>query len=402
MEDENLKDKNLKNKVFIKGATLGIVGSLVISFLFSSLVSASGTKYNNIDKKLLQIDRLLSQNYVDDITDEQIEDMDTNLFRGYVSGVGDKYTTYMDPKTFEQFIESTEGVYAGIGASVSNDKNDNKVTIVNPFPGSPAEKVGLESGDKIISVEGTEVYGEDLDAAITLLKGEPGTQVTFDVLKRSTNQVETVTATRAKIDVPTVDHKMLDNNIGYIRISSFDEVTSKQYKEAIDDLVKNNAQSLVLDLRDNPGGLLNVVCEIADSLVPEGTIVYTEDKDGHREYSKSDANKLGLPMVVLINEYSASASEVLTCAIKDHKVGTVVGEQSYGKGVVQSLFPMRDGSALKITISKYYSPNGYSINEVGITPDVLVPFDEMENGAAYNLPVEKDVQLQKAIELLNK
>ncbi len=354
------------------------------------------------EKKLTYIDKLLQKYYVDELTDEQYDDMIENIYTGYVAGVGDKYTTYMDVDTFEDFIESTNGQYAGIGASVSTDKTDNKVTIVTTFSGSPAESVGLESGDKIISVEGEEVFGDDLDTAISKLKGEPGTDVTFDVLKNSTGEIETVTATRANIDVPTVEYEMLEDNIGYIRLSAFDKVTSEQYKTALNDLVSQNAESLIIDLRDNPGGLLTVVCEIADTLLPEGVIVYTEDKDGDREYLYSEDGAVDLPVVVLINEYSASASEVLTCALRDHGVATVVGEQSYGKGVVQSLFPMPDGSALKITISKYYSPNGYSINDVGITPDYVVPFDEMMYGSAYNLPIEEDTQLQKAIEILSE
>lgn len=399
MDEEN-KPKKKMNKATIKGIAIGVVGTLVITFSFNTVFSYSLPQFEDTDKKLSQIDRLLEKNYVDDITDEQQQEMYNNIYRGYVAGVGDKYTTYMDPDTFSQFLESTNGQYAGIGASVSNDKTDNMVTIVNPFPNSPAEKCGLESGDKIVSVEGTDVFGEDLDTAISLLKGEPGTDVTFDVLKKSTGEIETVTATRAQIDVPTVNYEMLEDNIGYIHINSFDRVTSEQYKTALADLTSQNMEGLVLDLRDNPGGLLDVVCEIADTLVPEGVIVYTEDKAGNKEYMYSEEGQIEVPLVVLINEYSASASEVLTCAIKDYGVGTVVGEQSYGKGVVQSLFPMNDGSALKITISKYYSPDGYSINGVGITPDVEVPFDEMQYGAGYNLPHDEDVQLQKAIEII--
>ncbi len=401
MDDEKSKGEFSKNKILLKGISIGVAGTLIVSLVLNTafLVLASGT---NVNKKLAEIDKLLQRNYVEPLTTEQSQAMESNIYRGYVAGVGDKYTTYMDTEDFEDFMESTNGQYAGIGASVSNDKNDNKVTIVVPFPDSPAERAGLESGDKIVAIEGEEVFGDDLDAAISKLKGEAGTKVTFDVLKKSTGKVETVTATRAKIDVPTVYHEVLDNNIGYIRLSAFDKVTSKQYIEALNDLTNKKVSSIVLDLRDNPGGLLDVVCEIADTLVPEGVIVYTEDKDGNKEYMYSKKDMVGLPMVVLINEYSASASEVLTGAIKDYGIATIVGEQSYGKGVVQSLFPLRDGSALKITISKYYSPKGTSINGVGIEPDVVVPFDEMEHGAAYNLPYDQDVQLQKAIEILKK
>ncbi len=402
MDEENRFTKKPKNnRLLLKGVALGVTGTLVVSMVFNIFFHIS-INNSNVNEKLYEIDKILERNYVEPLTAEQQVEMDTNIYRGYVAGVGDKYTTYMDTEDFADFMESTNGQYAGIGASVSNDKNDNKVTIVVPFPDSPAEKAGLESGDKIISVGGEPVYGEDLDGAITKLKGKEGTEVTFEVLKKSTNTVESVTVTRAKIDVPTVYHEVLDNNIGYIRLSAFDKVTSGQYLEALNDLQAQNVTSLVLDLRDNPGGLLDVVCEIADTLVPEGVIVYTEDKNGDKEYMYSKESMVGLPMVVLINEYSASASEVLTGAIKDYEVATIVGEQSYGKGVVQSLFPLKDGSALKVTISKYYSPKGVSINGVGITPDVVVPFDEAQKGAPYNLPHDQDDQLQKAIEILSK
>ncbi len=402
MDEEKEVKKNSKNKNFVKGLSVGVASTLALSFIFNGTFMSGTSKSQDINRKLFQIDTLLQHNYVDELTEEQYKDMNTNIYRGYVAGVGDRYTTYMDEEDFADFMESTNGQYAGIGASVSSDKEDNMVTIVQPFPNSPAEKAGLASGDKIISVEGENVYGDDLDAAITKLKGKEGTEVTFDVLKKATGQVETVTVTRESIDVPTIESEMLEDNVGYIRISAFDKVTTDQYKTALDQLVKDGAESLVIDLRDNPGGLLDVVSEIADTLLDEGVIVYTEDKEKNREYIYAEDGKVDLPVAVIINEYSASASEVLTCALKDHGVATVVGEQSYGKGVVQSLFPMKDGSALKITISRYYSPNGYSINDTGITPDVVVPFDEMTYGAGYNLPYEEDIQLQKAVEVLTK
>ncbi len=400
MEEEQKVKKTSKNRNFVKGLSTGIAGTLAISFIFNGAFINTSSKTQEINRKLYQIDKLLENNYVDELTEEQYDTMNTNIYRGYVAGVGDRYTTYMDQTDFAAFLESTNGQYAGIGASVSGDKTDNMVTIVEPFPNSPAQKAGLETGDKIVSVEGESVYGDDLDTAITKLKGAEGTEVSFDVLKKSTGQVETVKVTRASIDVPTVEHEMLENNVGYIRISAFDKVTTEQYKTALEDLTSNGAKSLVIDLRDNPGGLLDVVSEIADTLLPEGVIVYTEDKDKNREYIYSKEGQVDLPIAVLVNEYSASASEVLTCALKDNGVATVVGEQSYGKGVVQSLFPMKDGSALKITISKYYSPDGYSINGTGVTPDVVVPYDEYANGAAYNLPHDQDVQLQEAIKVL--
>ncbi len=399
MDEEKKQNKTSTNKTMLKGVSIGVAGTLVFTFAINSVFA--GSSYLSINKKLSSIDNILENKYVDELTDEQKDEMVENIYRGYVAGVGDKYTTYMDSQTYAEFLESTNGQYAGIGSSVANDTTDNKVTIIAPFPNSPAANAGLESGDKILSVEGVEVFGTDLDDAVSKLKGKPGSDVTFEVLKKSTNETETITLTRQNIDILTVSHEVIDNNIGYIRISSFDGVTTEQYLEALSDLQSKNISGLILDLRDNPGGRLDVVCDIADTLLPEGTIVYTEDKNGNREDLYSDASMLGIPLVVLVNEYSASASEVLTCAIQDYGVGTIIGEQTYGKGVVQTLYPLRDNSAIKVTISRYYSPNGTSIDGVGATPDIVVDFDEMENGPAYYLPENEDPQLEKAVEVLS-
>lgn len=398
---EDKRNSSNSNKGLIKGIAVGVVSTLLLIFVSNSLTSSTFAS-SRVDRKLSSIRKLIDEYYVEPITDEEYNEMYENIFKGYVAGVGDKYTTYMDAETFEMFMQSTNGQYAGIGASVSTGKEDNKVTIVTAFPNSPAEKIGLKSGDKILTVDGVEIFGDDLDTAVSLIKGEPGTSAQITVLKTNEKEPITLEVTRAKIDIPTVEYEMLENKTGHIRLTSFDRVTLDQYKEALDDLNSQGMEKLILDLRDNPGGLLDVVCAIADTLVPKGVIVYTEDKNGKKDYLYSKEEHLGIPMVVLINEYSASASEVLACAIKDHGTGTLIGEQSYGKGVVQSLFDLKDGSALKVTISKYYSPNGYSINGVGITPDIEVEFDEMEYGSTFNMPYEEDVQLQAGYEYLNK
>lgn len=394
------KSSQKSNKGLFKGILIGVAISILAVTISNNFISKTFAYTNNPDKKLKEIEYIINSEYVETLTDEQINDMNENIYRGYVAGVHDVYTTYMDKESFKLFMQSTNGQYAGIGASVSSS-DDNKVTIVTAFPDSPAQKVGLTTGDKVLTVDGVELFGDALDTATSLLKGEEGTSCVITVLKAGTSDIETITVTRAKIDVPTISYEMLENKTGYIRITSFDRVTLDQYKEALADLKSQNMESLILDLRDNPGGLLDVVCAIADTLVPEGVIVYTEDKAGKQEFMYAKEEHLGLPMTVLINEYSASASEVLACAIKDHETGTIVGETSYGKGVVQSLYPLKDGSALKVTISKYYSPDGYSINGVGLEPDVVVPYDEMENGSTYNMPFDEDVQLQEAYELLN-
>ncbi len=278
----------------------------------------------------------------------------------------------------------------------------NKITIVKPFENSPAMNAGIKAGDKIIAVDGREVSGEDLDLAISLMKGEENTEVIVTILRGPDNEEMEVTITRGEITIDTVNYEMLDNNVGYIQITGFDEVTSDQFHEAYYDLGEQDMESLVIDLRNNPGGLLNIVSEIADTLLPEGVIVSTKDKNGREESISSDARQIEIPLVVLVNENSASASEVLSGAIKDYKTGTIVGETTFGKGIVQRIFPIGDGTAVKMTISEFFTPSGYALHGKGIEPDVVVDVSEEDAFAAGTLSLEEDEQLQKAIEILTK
>ena len=324
-----------------------------------------------------------------------------SMYRGMLAGVGDPYTYYFSKDALEVFLERTEGIYAGIGILVSNDPDDNKTTVINVFAGSPAEEAGMIPGDKIITVDGHDVTDRLLDEITALVRGVPGTIVRVQVLRG--DDTINMMITRQQINVPTVAHNMLENNIGYLRIESFDRVTMGQFSEAYIDLRNQGMQGLIIDLRNNPGGLLDTVVYIGNLLLPQGPILYSENSQGERwSYDSERDNRIDKPLVVLVNGGSASASEVLTGAIRDHGVGTVVGQQTFGKGVVQSLLPLSDGSAIKVTTARYYTPNGTSIHGEGITPDYIVEVDRDTAIRATRLTLEEDIQLQKAIEVMER
>ena len=273
------------------------------------------------------------------------------------------------------------------------------ITVTKVYEGCPSYEAGILPEDILYAVEGEEVTGQDLTNVVSEIKGEEGTEVTISMLRG--DELLEFTMKRQMIEVPTIEYEMMDDQVGYIQITEFDGVTSEQFSIAIKDLQAKGMNGLVIDLRNNGGGSVEAVCEIADELLPEGLIVYTEYNDGKRIEKNSDAEWVNVPMTVLINGASASASEILSGALQDHGVATIVGTQSYGKGIVQSVLDLQDGTALKLTSAKYYTPNGNNIHGVGITPDVEVDLPEELKTAAILLP-EEDVQLQKAIEVLQQ
>lgn len=393
---------NNKNdtKNFISGIATGgaIVVAIILLFniLTGNLYSKKSGNQMPYDKKVNEIFSILDKHFVDEYDKNFLIE---TMYYGLVDGIGDKYTTYMDGETMGKFLEQTEGTYTGIGLYVGIDE-DNKITVDMPFEGSPAQMAGILPNDKIIRVNGYEVNGSTLNDAVAMMKGKTGTSVTVSIFRKSTGETMDLEVKREKIDVPTVTHKVLEDNIGYLRITNFDRVTYDQFMVAYKDLIKQNMSGLIVDVRNNPGGLLDIVCKIANELVPEGNILYTEDKEGNREYFKSDSKKINVPLVVLVNGNSASASEVLSGAIKDTKSGDLVGTQTYGKGLVQNLFFLPDGSGLKITIAKYYTPNGISIHGVGLKPDYVVDMSDELSVRISSLDISEDTQLQKAIEVM--
>ena len=350
---------------------------------------ASGPDQSEVSSKMQEL-----QSYIDRyfLFDYEKEDEESGIYKGMMAGLGDVYTTYYTPDEYASFMESSNGSYSGIGAMLSQDYNTGIITVVKVFDGSPAAEAGIQPDDILYKVKGEEVTGEDLSLVVTDLKGEEGTDVEISMM-RGTDVLD-FTLTRRSIEVPTVEYKMLDENIGYIAISEFDDVTDEQFIAALEDLKSQGMKNLTVDLRNNGGGLVDVTCNILDQLLPEGLIVYTEDKNGERQEEYSDAEHyFDGKMAVLVNGNSASASEIFAGAIKDYGVGTLIGTQTFGKGIVQSLFPLSDGSAIKITVSRYYTPAGNNIHGVGITPDIILERD-MES--------EEDNQLQKAIEVLSE
>ncbi|NLL71228.1 MAG: S41 family peptidase [Epulopiscium sp.] len=381
--------------MLLNAPLLGFFGVQKIGFLKYGFSRQEQIK---VDGKMKQIAAYLDKYYVDGIDKEKLME---GTYTGLVAGVGDPYTVYYNEEDFERFKVETEGSYAGIGVIVSVDPEDQLITIISPFIGSPGEKAGLLPGDKIIQVNGTDVTGKKLDEAVSMIKGPEGTKVTLKIFRKSENDVFTVDVRRATIDVPTVHHEILDDNIGYLKITGFDQVTYKQFMEAYTDLNEKGQKGLIIDVRNNPGGLLHIVAKIADELLPEGLIVYTEDKNGRREELRSDAKQIQVPLVVLTNENSASASEILAGAIKDHGIGTLVGTTTFGKGLVQNIIDLEDGTAIKVTTSKYYTPNGTHIQDIGIEPDYIVELPE-ELKKKIQLEPEEDLQLQKALQVIQE
>ena len=350
---------------------------------------ASASDQSEVSSKMQEL-----QSYIDRyfLFDYAKEDEESGIYKGMMAGLGDVYTTYYTPDEYASFMESSNGSYSGIGAMLSQDYNTGIITVVKVFEGSPAADAGIQLDDILYKVKGEEVTGEDLSLVVTDLKGEEGTDVEISMM-RGTDVLD-FTLTRRSIEVPTVEYQMLDENIGYIAISEFDDVTDEQFIAALEDLKSQGMKNLAIDLRNNGGGLVDVTCNILDQLLPEGLIVYTEDKNGERQEEYSDAEHyFDGKMAVLVNGNSASASEIFAGAIKDYGVGTLIGTQTFGKGIVQSLFPLSDGSAIKITVSRYYTPAGNNIHGVGITPDIILERDTES---------EEDNQLQKAIEVLSE
>lgn len=396
-------EENRKHHSFRKGLICGVLISvLTVSVCgcgaawmlghlgFTALTSGGNAEEQaKISTKMQELQSYIDRFYLFDYDEENVE---SGIYKGMMAGLGDVYTNYYTPEEYASFMESSNGSYSGIGAMLSQDYNTGIITVVKVFEGSPAAEAGVQSDDILYKVKGEEVTGMDLNLVVSDLKGEEGTDVEASFM-RGTDVLD-LTLTRRSIEVPTVEYRLITDKIGYISISEFDDVTDDQFIAALDDLNSQGMENLIIDLRDNGGGLVDVTCDILDQLLPEGLIVYTEDKDGNREEETSDAEHY-FPgkMAVLVNGNSASASEIFAGAIKDYGVGTLIGTQTFGKGIVQSLFPLSDGSAIKVTVSRYYTPAGNNIHEVGITPDIILEKDTES---------EEDNQLQKAIDVLKE
>ena len=390
---EIMKAKNIG--IFLAGmACMGVL-TLGVSSVKDAVIedmSRIGHRYDYIESKLTLIDQVIDKYYLyeDEIDEEKLEEM---IYLGYMAGLEEAYTTYYTAEEFKDVMESSSGTYSGIGAYVSQNINTGIITIVNPFEGAPAANAGVKKEDILFAVEGEEVTGMDLNMVVAKLKGEEGTKVKVTIYRSSEDEYIDLEIIRAVVNVPTVTHKMLENNIGYIQLTEFDTVTVEQFNLAVEELVAMGADRFIFDLRDNGGGLLSSVCDILDTILPKGLLVYTEDKNGNREEEwATDPECLDVPMVVLVNGHSASASEIFTGALKDYDKAEIIGTKTYGKGIVQSIIPLQDGSAVKLTVSEYFTPDGVAIHGIGIEPDIVVEYDAES---------EEDNQLQAAIDYLS-
>lgn len=400
IKNENLVKKTENKKYNILKIIITIIVTAIItyfltititlkSYLNSSNMTYLSTKINLIKQKLK------SESIYDLDEDKMIE----KALKGYVGGIEDKYTQYLTKEEMNELMEDTSGSYVGIGVYMADNTSDNTILIIGIIEGSVAEKAGLQTGDIIKKVDGIEYKGEQLDTVSNKIKGDEGTSVTITILRN--NEEKEFNIVRSNVKLKTVSSKMIENNKAYIKISSFNDGTANEFKEAYENLKENNPTGLIIDLRNNGGGLVTESLDIAETMVEKGkTLLITSNKNNKEDIKKSKENPtINIPVVVLINQNTASASEILAGILKDNCNYKIIGTKSYGKGVIQTVYSFSDGSGLKVTTEEYFTPNHNIINKVGITPDIEVKLDsEWEN--ISNIPYENDLQLQEAVKQL--
>lgn len=397
-----------KSKYYLLGMATGIVVSMVFTFMTVSIIRfyrsvqlvreaqnvvvSDSVTDDAVVEKLGVLEETVEKYFWKDVEDQTLQD---GIYKGMLAALDDPYSVYYTNDELIELQQQTEGIYYGIGAYISKDLESGYVQISKIIKGTPAEESNLMQGDYIYAINGENMQGRESEYVVSKIKGEEGTFVTITVLREGAASALDIDVERRKIESPTVEYVMYDDGMAYIQITEFDLVTTGQFESAYNQARVDGMKGLIIDLRSNPGGNLSTVCDIARMLLPEGLIVYTEDKYGNREeYKCKGENKIDVPLVVLADGYSASASEILTGAVKDYGIGTIVGTTTFGKGIVQKVINLSDGSALKLTVSTYYTPNGNNIHGIGIEPDVEVPFDaeQYQNGV--------DNQLEKAKEVL--
>ena len=419
MKEEMERTRKLKRNSFLKGMGTGLLLMFVlmcgafVGYNVQRLITvknnasiqngAQGTEYDTMVttemlQKMQTIEYLIRQNYYKD-EDISAQALEEGVYSGMIASLGDLYSDYFTQEELEALMQQTQGIYYGIGAGVSLDTTTSYPKIIKVYDGTPAKEAGLREEDIIYEVEGENTYGLDLTEVVSRIKGDEGSWVNLTIVRDGETDYLSIDVQRRKVNIPTVEFEMLEDGMAYIIISEFDDITVDQFTEALAMARGNGMKGLILDLRSNPGGSLDAVVKISQKLLPEGLIVYTEDKYGQRkEYTCDGSKQLEVPLVVLINGNSASASEILAGAVKDYGIGTLVGTTTYGKGIVQSVIPMSDGSAVKVTISSYFTPNGNNIHGTGVEPDVECVFD---GEAYYTDPKMPDNQLEKAKEVLS-
>jgi carboxyl-terminal processing protease len=394
-----------KNKALLVGVVLVLITSILTFMITNTIEVVMGDRvviskgdYNNLKdvEKLLGLKEHIKKNYVEGAKDDALMD---GAMKGLFESLGDPYSTYLTPSEFKNMNEMTSGSFGGIGVIVTKSE-EGYITVVAPVEDTPGEKAGIKTNDKIIKVDDKDLVGMELDKAVELIKGEQGTKVSLTILRDKVQQPMTFEIKRELINQKAVKSEVKKNDIGYIRLSSFDQDAGKDFKKALSGLRAKNIKGLILDLRQNPGGYVSSCLEIADELLGEGMVVYTEDINKNREVYNSKGSNLEIPLIVLVDEGSASASEILSGAIKDREAGLLIGTKTFGKGLVQSVEGLKDGSGFKLTTQKYYTPKGISINKIGIEPNIEVKPMEIKEGQR---PEDiKDLQLERAMEEMLK
>ena len=399
-----------KKGSFKKGLAAGIAGCFAVVTITVAALAGTGivdirvgqqknnVLTNEVEKKLDKLIGQIDLYYYEDVDADKLA---TGLYKGLFEGLDDPYSVYYTEEEYDDMMISTNANYYGIGAVLSQDKDTMKVTITKVYEDSPAKKAGLKAGDMIVQVGDITATSMELSDLVTKIRGEEGTTVHLKIYRDGENDYQEIDVERGKVDIPTVSSKMLEDSIGYIQVSEFAENTADQFKTAVKDLQDQGMKAMIIDLRDNGGGLLTSCQEMLDEILPEGTVVYTEDKYGNRQDLTSDAEHyLDLPLAVLVNGNSASASEIFAGAIRDFDYGTLIGTKTFGKGIVQNIKQLADGSAYKLTVAKYYTPSGEYIHGKGIEPDVTLEYEYTGDTDADTYDQMKDNQVLKAIEVL--
>ena len=389
---------------FVTGLLLALaaVGGILLALRMSGVLWFTPVSETAVSgeavKKANTIERLIERNYYEEVETASLED---GMLQGMVDALDDPYSTYFTAEEYKEQVQSVTRQYYGIGATLTQDPDTMEVRVVYVYPDTPAERGGLLPEDQVLSVDGVDATSLPLDDLVERIHGEEGSTVVLTV-RRDNGEPIDLPLERGVVSLPTVTHELFDGRIGYIYLMSFASNTPKEFSEALEDLKARGMQGLILDIRYNTGGIVDSCVDILDQLLPEGTVVYTEDRNGSRVYENSDAeHSLDLPLVVLTNERSASASEILAGAIRDFHWGTLLGTTTYGKGVVQKTYTLEDGSAVKLTAEQYFTPSGENIHGVGITPDIELEY-EFLGGEEDTYSYEYDNQIQKAIELLEE
>lgn len=412
---ENKKESFFKRHGFIFGVLLtllvvvaaimgisGLLGAtgqiLIIGETGASTINGDAFLEDDAVEKLDEIYNAVNIYYYEDFEKDELEE---SLYKGLVEGLNDPYSVYYTKEEYEDMMVSTTGTYYGIGAGLSQNIETMVVTITKVYRGTPAEEAGLKNGDIILSVEDLDATSMEVSKLVQHIRGEEGTTVHMTIYRESTQETLQFEVERRHVELPSIEGEMLEGNIGYIQITEFQDKTDEQFEVMLKMLQKQGAKGLIIDVRANPGGLLSTVVNLLDQVLPEGLLVYVEDKYGNRDEYTSNAECVDLPIVVLMDETSASASEIFAGAMKDYEYATLVGKTTYGKGIVQNIIRLSDGDAMKITTAKYFTPKGNDIHKVGVTPDVEVDY-EYSGPENENYDKQYDSQFLKAVEIMKE